>query len=62
MGVPPVQIVVLIAGIHISQEMLTIDVLTALQILFGASSEACSAIVTTIWRPGFRLSVAMHNS
>ena len=24
------------------------------KILFGASSEACSAIVTTIWRPGLK--------
>ena len=26
----------------------------SLKILFGATSEACSAIVTTIWRPGFK--------
>ena len=33
---------------HISQEIFAIDV----KILFGATSEACSGIVTTIWRPG----------
>ena len=27
--------------------------INSLKILFGATSEACSAIVTTIWRPGF---------
>ena len=27
----------------------------SLKILFGATSEACSAIVTTIWRPGISL-------
>ena len=35
------------AGIHISQEIFAIDVLTALKLLFGVTSEACSAIVTT---------------
>ena len=29
----------------------------SLRILFGASSEARSAIVTTIWRPGFRADI-----
>ena len=43
----------MIAGIHISQEIFAIDVLTAFRNFFGASSEACSAIVTTIWTPGF---------
>ena len=27
------------------------------KVLFGATSEACSAIVTTIWRPGFKTAV-----
>ena len=42
----------MIASIHISKEIFAIDVLTALNPL-GATSGACSAIVTTIWRPGF---------
>ena len=46
-------IVVMMPGIHVSLEVFPIDVLTALKspgkILFGASSEASSAIVTTIW-------------
>ena len=43
----------MMAGICISQKIFAIDVLTALKILFGASSKACSAIFTTIWSPGF---------
>ena len=43
----------MITGIHNSHEIFAVNVLTALKILFGASSEACSMIVMTIWRPGF---------
>ena len=43
----------MIAGIHISQEIFAIGVLQAFKNLFGASSEACSAMVTIVWRPGF---------
>ena len=48
--------VVMIAGIHISQEIFAINILRALK-SSGASSEACSATVTsvtTVWKPGFR--------
>ena len=41
------------SGIHISHEIFAIDVLTAVKILFGASSEACSVIVTTVWSRGY---------
>ena len=40
----------MIASIHISQEIFAIDVLTGLE----SSLEQCSAIILTIWRPGFR--------
>ena len=39
----------IITGIDLSQEMFAIDMLRDLK---SSSSQACSAILTTIWRPG----------
>ena len=48
-------IVIMIAGIQISQEIFAIDAcVDSFKIIFGAMSEACYATVMTIWRPGFR--------
>ena len=42
-------------SIDVSQEILAIDIGgDGFKILSEASSQACSAIVTTIWRPGFK--------
>ena len=48
--------VVMITGIEFSQEIFAINYVEDYKILFEASSEACSVILTTIWRPDFRIS------
>ena len=48
----------MIAGIHISQEIFAMDVLTASESSLESNAyklKACSAIVTTTWRQGFTL-------
>ena len=47
----------MITSIVVSQEIFAIE---SFKILFEASSQACSAIVTTIWRPGLRDSYEVH--
>ena len=51
---PGLHIVVSDCSVHISQEIFANDILTALKPSFRTRSQACSAIVTTIWRPGLR--------
>ena len=51
---PGLHIVVSDCIVHISQEIFANDVLTALKPSFRTRLQACSAIVTTIWRPGLR--------
>ena len=43
---------------HLSQEIFGINVLRIVKSAFEASWQACSAILTTIWRPGLRLMTA----
>ena len=50
--------VVMIVNIDLSQEIFAIDMsrgyVEGFKILFEASSQAYSATLTTIWRPGFK--------
>ena len=51
---PGLHIVVIDCSVHISQEIFANYILTALNPSFRIRLQACSAIVTTIWRPGLR--------
>ena len=42
----------IITSIDVSQEIFANGYIESFKILFEASSQACSATVTTIWRPG----------
>ena len=53
--------VVMIVIIDLSQEILAMDILRAFEIVFEASSQACSATLTTISIPGLSLTLSVKN-